>query len=88
MCEALYACNDQETHRHDINVIIDERTLHEIYLPGFDAAINEAHAWTMMPAFNQVNGTWMAHNTLLINDLMKTQWNWDGSGDFRLGRGT
>lgn len=77
-CVKHFVCNNQETHRHDINVIVDERTLHEIYLPAFEAAIKEAHVWSIMPAFNQVNGTWMAHNKLLIGDMLKTEWNWDG----------
>ena len=77
-CVKHFACNNQETHRHDINVLVDERTLHEIYLPAFEAAINEAHVWSIMPAFNQVNGTWMAQNKLLISDMVKTEWNWDG----------
>lgn len=77
-CVKHFACNNQETHRHDIDVQVDERALHEIYLPAFEAAVNEAHVWTLMPAFNHVNGTWMAHNRPLLTDLVKTQWNWDG----------
>ena len=77
-CVKHFACNNQETHRHDIDVQVDERALHEIYLPAFEAAVNEAHVWTLMPAFNHVNGTWMAENRPLITDLVKTQWHWDG----------
>lgn len=77
-CVKHFACNNQETHRHDIDVQVDERALHEIYLPAFEAAVNEAHVWTLMPAFNHVNGTWMAHNKPLLTDLVKTQWGWDG----------
>jgi len=77
-CVKHFACNNQETHRHDIDVQVDERALHEIYLPAFEASINEAHVWTLMPAFNHVNGTWMAHNKPLLTDLVKTQWHWDG----------
>ena len=77
-CVKHFACNNQETHRHDIDVTVDERTLHEIYLPAFEASINEAHVWTLMPAFNHVNGTWMAQNKPLLTDLVKNKWNWDG----------
>ncbi len=77
-CVKHFACNNQETHRHDIDVTVDERTLHEIYLPAFEAAIKEAHVWTLMPAFNHVNGTWMAENKPLLMDLVKKDWNWDG----------
>ncbi len=77
-CVKHFACNNQEVHRHDIDVTVNERALHEIYLPAFEAAIKEAHVWTLMPAFNHVNGTWMAENKPLLADLVKTQWGWDG----------
>ena len=77
-CVKHFACNNQETHRHDIDVTVDERTLHEIYLPAFEAAINEAHVWTLMPAFNHVNGAWMSENKPLLADLVKRDWAWDG----------
>lgn len=73
-----FVCNDQETHRHDINVVVDERTLHEIYLPPFEAAVKQAHVWALMPSFNQVNGAWMAENKPLLTDMAENQWNWDG----------
>ena len=77
-CVKHFACNNQETHRHDIDVQVDERALHEIYLPAFEASINEAHVWSLMPAFNHVNGTWMAENRPLLTDLVKNKWDWDG----------
>ncbi len=77
-CVKHFACNNQETHRHDIDVLVDERALHEIYLPAFEASINEAHVWTLMPAFNHVNGLWMAENKPLLTDLVKNKWDWDG----------
>ncbi len=77
-CVKHFACNNQETHRHNIDVLVDERTLHEIYLPAFDAAVNEAHVWALMPAFNHVNGTWMAENKPLLTDMVKNKWDWDG----------
>ncbi len=77
-CIKHYICNDQETSRHDINVAVDERTLHEIYLPVFDAAIHDAHVWALMPALGRVNGTFCAQSRPLVADLLKSQWGWDG----------
>ncbi len=77
-CIKHFICNDQETGRHDINVAVDERTLHEIYLPVFDAAVHDAHVWALMPALGRVNGEFCAQNKPLLGDLLETQWNWDG----------
>ena len=77
-CVKHFVCNNQETHRHDIDVTVGERALHEIYLPAFEASIKEAHVWTLMPAFNHVNGPWMAENKPLLADLVKKEWGWDG----------
>ena len=77
-CIKHYICNDQETGRHDIDVAVDERTLREIYLPVFDAAVHRAHVWALMPALGRVNGTFCAQSRPLIGDLLKTQWGWDG----------
>ena len=76
-CIKHFICNDQETSRHDINVAVDERTLHEIYLPVFYAAVHQAHVWALMPALGQVNSAYCAENKPLL-DLLKTQWGWDG----------
>ncbi len=77
-CIKHYLCNDQETDRHDIDVAVDERTLHEIYLPAFDAAVHQAHVWALMPALGRVNGEFCAQNKPLLGDLLETQWGWDG----------
>ena len=77
-CIKHFVCNDQETGRHDINVTVDERTLHEIYLPAFQAAAQEAHVWSLMPALSRVNGAFCAQNKPLLSDMLKTQWGWDG----------
>ena len=77
-CIKHFACNNQETHRHEINVVVGERALHEIYLPAFEAAVTRAHVWSLMPGFNAVNGLWMAQNGPLVTDLVKTDWRWDG----------
>ena len=77
-CIKHFICNDQETGRHDIDVAVDERTLHEIYLPAFDAAVHNAHVWALMPALGRVNGTFCAQSRPLVSDLLQTQWSWDG----------
>ena len=77
-CVKHFVCNDQETRRHSINIAVDERTLHEIYLPAFEAASRQAHVWALMPAFNQINGVYCAENKPLLKGLLTTQWGWDG----------
>ncbi len=77
-CIKHFVCNDQETDRHSLNVAVDERTLHEIYLPAFDAAVHQAHVWALMPALGKVNGQFCAQNKPLMTDLLRTQWGWDG----------
>jgi len=77
-CIKHFVCNDQETDRHNLNVAVDERTLHEIYLPAFDAAVHQAHVWALMPALGRVNGAFCAQSKPLMTDLLRTQWGWDG----------
>jgi beta-glucosidase len=77
-CPKHFICNDQEFHRHDVDIQVDERTFHEIYLPPFEAAVKQAKVWAFMDSFNKVNGTFMAENKPLITDLLRTQWGWDG----------
>ncbi|HZR28206.1 MAG TPA: glycoside hydrolase family 3 C-terminal domain-containing protein [Terriglobales bacterium] len=73
-----YAANNQETNRTTINEIIDERTLREIYLPGFEATVKQAHAGAFMCAYNRVNGTFMCENGILQNQILKQEWGFDG----------
>ncbi len=77
-CPKHFVGNDQETGRHSIDVQIEERPLHEIYLAPFEAAVREAHAWSLMNALNHVNGTYMSENRSLLTDLLRAQWGWDG----------
>ena len=77
-CVKHYACNEQETARDNINVIVDERALREIYLPAFYASCVQAHAWSIMPALDHVNGVWSAENTHLLSDVLKGEWRYDG----------
>ncbi|MBP5171332.1 MAG: glycoside hydrolase family 3 C-terminal domain-containing protein [Bacteroidales bacterium] len=77
-CVKHYALNNQETNRGHILVEVSERALHEIYLPAFHAAA-QAGAWTFMGAYNQYNGQHCCHNSVLINDILKGRWGWDGA---------
>ncbi|GAM70135.1 beta-glucosidase [Vibrio sp. JCM 19236] len=73
-----FACNNQETKRLTINTKVDKRTLHEIYLSSFETAVTEANPYTVMCAYNQVNGEYGAENQYLLNEVLRKQWNWDG----------
>ena len=73
-----YAANNQETDRFTINEEIDERTLHEIYLPAFEISIKQGHSASVMCAYNKVNGTFSCEHDLLMNQILKKDWNFDG----------
>ena len=73
-----FACNNQETKRLTIDAKVDKRTLHEIYLSSFETAVKEADPFTVMCAYNQVNGEYGAENQYLLNDVLRRQWQWDG----------
>lgn len=73
-----YAANNQEQNRHDINEIIDERTLRELYLPAFEAAVKEGRVGSLMGAYNKVNGEYCCENDFLLNQVLKKEWGFDG----------
>jgi beta-glucosidase len=73
-----FAANNQEYERGSISAEIDERTLHEIYLPAFKAAIQQGNAWAVMAAYNRLNGTYAAENKSLLNDILKKRWGFQG----------
>jgi beta-glucosidase len=73
-----YAMNNQETQRGSVNVHADERTIREIYLPAFKASITEAHAWSIMAAYNRVNGQYCSENEFLLTQVLKKDWNFQG----------
>lgn len=77
-CVKHFAVNNQETNRMNINTIVDERTLHEIYLPAFKAAVQQGNVWTIMGAYNQYNGQHCCHNKYLLNDILRKEWGFDG----------
>jgi beta-glucosidase len=73
-----FAANNQEDHRNTVNVKVDERALQEIYYPAFRAAIEEAGVWSVMSAYNKVNGNWAAENPVLLDEMLKKQWGFKG----------
>ena len=73
-----YAVNNQERERHTIDARVDERTLHELYLPAFKAAVQEGGAWSVMAAYNQVNGAFATENDYLLNEVLKKRWGFRG----------
>jgi beta-glucosidase len=73
-----YAANNQETNRGTINETIDDRTLHEIYLPQFEASVKQGGAGTVMCAYNRVNGPYNCENDQLLGDVLRGQWGFDG----------
>ena len=73
-----FVANDAEFERMTINSIVDERTLRELYLPPFEAAVREAGIWGVMTAYNRLNGTICAAQDWLLRDLLKGEWDFDG----------
>jgi beta-glucosidase len=73
-----FAANNQEVERDTISVKVDERVLHEIYFPAFQAAVQEAGVWSVMSAYNKVNGTWCSENPHLLTEILKNRWGFKG----------
>ena len=77
-CVKHYALNNQELWRGHIDVQLSDRSLYEIYLPAFKAAVERGKTWSVMGAYNKVRGTHATHHKLLNNDILKGEWNFDG----------
>ena len=77
-CVKHYALNNDEEYRHQVNVIVSDRALHEIYLPAFKAAVTEAGTWGIMGAYNLYKNQHNCHNDIMLNQILKGDWKFDG----------
>ena len=77
-CVKHYALNNDEEYRHQVNVVISDRALHEIYLPAFKAAVKEGGAWSIMGAYNLYQNQHNCHNATMLNKILKQDWGFDG----------
>ena len=77
-CVKHYALNNDEEYRHQVNVVVSDRALHEIYLPAFKAAVQEGGAWAIMGAYNLYKNQHNCHNAIMLNKILKQDWGFDG----------
>ena len=92
-CPKHFAVNSQELRRMASDSVVDERTLRELYLTGFEIVVKEAHPKTIMSSYNLVNGTYANENARLLQDILRRDWgfdgavvtDWGGSNDHALG---
>lgn len=73
-----FMANSQETRRMSSDSKIDERTMREIYMPAFETAVKEAKPWTVMCSYNRINGTYAAENKMLLTDVLRDEWGFEG----------
>lgn len=73
-----YACNNQEFERMTISAEVDERTLRELYLSGFERVIKKAAPWTVMASYNRVNGTAVTEHSALLTEILRNEWQFTG----------
>ena len=78
-CVKHFACNVQETDRLMVDTIVDDRTLYEIYLPAFQAAVQEGGSYSVMGAYNMINGTHCCENKKLLDSILREEWGFDGT---------
>lgn len=77
-CVKHFAANNQETNRDFVDVQIDERTLREIYLPAFEAAVKEGKAYSIMGAYNKFRGEYLCENDYMLNKILRDEWGFKG----------
>lgn len=78
-CVKHLAVNNQETNRLEVDTYLDERTLREIYLPGFKAAIDKGESYTIMGAYNRLYGEFCSQSRYLLNKILREEWGYDGA---------
>lgn len=78
-CIKHFVANDSEFERHTISSEVDERTLRELYLVPFEAAVREAGTWSVMSAYNRLNGTYASEHAWLLGTVLRGEWGFDGA---------
>jgi beta-glucosidase len=73
-----FVANDSEVERQTMSSDLDERTLREIYLPPFEAAVKQAGVWAIMSSYNRLNGVWTSENHWLLTELLRKEWGYEG----------
>jgi beta-glucosidase len=77
-CLKHFAANNQETDRLRVSAVVGERALREIYLRAFQLALRETASWTIMSAYNRINGVYASENPWLLDDVLRHEWDYDG----------
>ncbi|KRB47525.1 beta-glucosidase [Terrabacter sp. Root181] len=77
-CLKHLVANESETERHTVNSVVDESTLRELYLLPFEIAVEDSHPWSIMAAYNDVNGVPATEQDAVNNGIVKGEWGWDG----------
>ena len=73
-----FAVNNQEAQRMVVDTLVDRRTLFEIYLPAFEAAVTQAQPWTVMCAYNRLNGIYCSEHEELLTGILRDRWGFKG----------
>lgn len=73
-----YAVNSQETNRIEVNEVVSQRALREVYLKGFEIAVHKSNPWTVMSSYNRLNGIWTQSSPELLITILRNEWGYDG----------
>lgn len=77
-CPKHYVVNNQETFRMTVDAVVDDRTLRELYLSGFETVVREGRPWMVMSSYNRVNGTYAGESRRLVTEILRDEWGFDG----------